>query len=70
MIIDGLASSGSLKGKQMAEDIARSWLKSNYAAFEAMGHMIEKYDARYCGKVGGGGEYETQVSFVLTFWFV
>ena len=60
--------SGSRKARAMAETITHSWLKSNYMAFQRIGHMVEKYDARYCGKVGGGGEYTTQVlSLVATF---
>eukprot|EP00955_Chlamydomonas_euryale_P083662 363881-Chlamydomonas_euryale.AAC.3 len=31
------------------------------AAFEATGHMHEKYDARRIGLAGGGGEYVPQV---------
>jgi alpha,alpha-trehalase len=64
MIIEGLATLNSEKANKMAIDISRCWLKSNYVAFEEIGHMVEKYDARYCGKVGGGGEYNTQVHVV------
>ncbi|CAK9233574.1 unnamed protein product [Sphagnum troendelagicum] len=66
MIIEGLATLNSEKANKMAIDISRRWLKSNYVAFEETGHMVEKYDARYCGKVGGGGEYNTQTGFGWT----
>ena len=61
MIIEGLVMSGSRNAMSMAQAITRSWLRSNYMAFQRSGHMVEKYDARYCGKVGGGGEYTIQV---------
>lgn len=41
--------------------IARRWLSSNYASFQAVGKMIEKYNAQYCGQEGFGGEYNPQV---------
>jgi len=67
MIIEGLYLSGSRKAMAMAQSITVAWLRSNYTAFQRIGHMVEKYDARYCGEVGGGGEYITQVCcFLLT----
>jgi hypothetical protein len=66
MIIEGLATLNSEKANKLAQDISRRWLKSNYVAFEKTGRMVEKYDVRSSGKIGGGGEYETQVrSLVL-----
>ena len=61
MIIEGLDASGFSRGKLMAKEIARNWLRSNYVAFQQVGKMIEKYDATSCGKIGGGGEYNPQV---------
>jgi alpha,alpha-trehalase len=74
MIIEGLVMSGSRKARAMAQTITHSWLQSNYMAFQRWGHMVEKYDSRYCGEVGGGGEYTIQVSclalqFSSTFFF-
>jgi alpha,alpha-trehalase len=66
MIIEGLYLSGSRKARAMAQGITVSWLRSNYTAFQRIGHMVEKYDARYCGEVGGGGEYITQTGFGWT----
>lgn len=65
MIIEGLVMSGSRKARAMAQAITHSWLRSNYKAFQSMGVMVEKYDARYCGESGGGGEYITQVSHLV-----
>ncbi len=61
MIIEGLASTNSHQGKTLAVSIARRWLSSNYASFQAVGKMIEKYNAQYCGQEGFGGEYNPQV---------
>jgi alpha,alpha-trehalase len=66
MIIEGLATLNSEKANKLAQDISRRWLKSNYVAFEKTGRMVEKYDARSSGKIGGGGEYETQTGFGWT----
>ena len=70
MIIEGLYLSGSRNARAMAQSITVSWLRSNYTAFQRIGHMVEKYDARYCGEVGGGGEYITQVTYVAFLWLV
>ena len=64
MVIEGLDASGSLKGKKVAMQISRDWLRSNFVAYQQIGKMIEKYDATSCGKIGGGGEYNPQVSLV------
>lgn len=61
MIIEGLDASGLMKGRVMALDISRNWLRSNFVAYQQVGKMIEKYDATSCGKIGGGGEYNPQV---------
>lgn len=66
MIIEGLASTKSHQGKTMAMSIARRWLSSNYASFQAVGKMIEKYNAQYCGQEGFGGEYNPQTGFGWT----
>lgn len=63
MIVEGLDASGLPRGKMMAKQIARNWLRSNYVAFERVGKMIEKYDATSCGRIGGGGEYNPQTGF-------
>lgn len=64
MIVEGLARSGSEEARSMAEDIALKWLKTNYAAYKKTGTMHEKYDVEACAAIGGGGEYNPQVSLV------
>lgn len=63
MIIEGLAFSGSERGKKLARNIAHKWIETNYAVFEKTSHMQEKYSATVCGDVGGGGEYLLQTGF-------
>jgi alpha,alpha-trehalase len=50
-------------GPRLAFEIARLYLSTARAAFEASGFMFEKYDATALAKGGGGGEYEQQVGF-------
>ncbi|KAK8957765.1 putative trehalase [Platanthera zijinensis] len=63
MIIEGLSNSGSETGSLLAEKIAVSWIRTNYAAYKTTGAMHEKYNVESCGKVGGGGEYVPQTGF-------
>nr|CAD1835474.1 unnamed protein product [Ananas comosus var. bracteatus] len=63
LIVEGLAYSGSKEAKSVAEDIAKRWIKTNYAAYRITGAMHEKYDVTECGKPGGGGEYKPQTGF-------
>lgn len=63
IISEGIAKHESREGKLLAEDIARRWLRTNYATFKITGQMHEKYDVEACGKIGGGGEYTTQTGF-------
>lgn len=64
LIVEGLAYSGSIEAKSVAEDIAIRWIRTNYAAYKITGAMHEKYDVTECGKSGGGGEYKPQVRFL------
>uniref|UniRef100_A0ACD5U5S7 Uncharacterized protein n=1 Tax=Avena sativa TaxID=4498 RepID=A0ACD5U5S7_AVESA len=63
LIVEGLLNSGSTEAKKFAEDIATSWVRTNYAAYKSTGAMHEKYDVEACGKSGGGGEYKSQTGF-------
>lgn len=63
IISEGIAKHESREGKLLAEDIARRWLRTNYATFKITGQMHEKYDVEACGKIGGGGEYTPQTGF-------
>lgn len=66
VLIQGLRDSGVPQGQELAEKLARAWVRNNRLAFERTGHMHEKYDARVPGAAGGGGEYEPQVGFGWT----
>ncbi|XP_031389187.1 probable trehalase isoform X2 [Punica granatum] len=63
MIVEGLVKSGSTDARQMAEDIAARWIRTNYAAYKQTGKMHEKYNVVNCGEFGGGGEYVPQTGF-------
>ncbi|GAV68695.1 Trehalase domain-containing protein [Cephalotus follicularis] len=63
MIVEGLARSGSQEARTMAEKIAISWIRTNYAVYKKTGAMHEKFDVDKCGQYGGGGEYIPQTGF-------
>lgn len=63
MIVEGLARSGSLEARSLAEDIAVRWIRTNYVGFKKTGAMHEKYNVEKCGEFGGGGEYVPQTGF-------
>ncbi|VFQ69118.1 unnamed protein product [Cuscuta campestris] len=63
MIVEGLVKSGLGEAKELANDIARRWLRTNYAVYRKTGAMYEKYDVEKCGEFGGGGEYISQTGF-------
>ncbi|KAK4794982.1 hypothetical protein SAY86_012976 [Trapa natans] len=65
MIVEGLVLSGSDEARLLAEQIAVSWIRTNYAVYKKMGVMHEKYDVK-CGDYGGGGEYVPQTGFGWT----
>uniref|UniRef100_A0A1J3H2V0 Trehalase n=1 Tax=Noccaea caerulescens TaxID=107243 RepID=A0A1J3H2V0_NOCCA len=73
MIVTGLARSGLKEAKEMAEEIARRWVRSNYAVYKTSGTIHEKLDVSKIGEYGGGGEYKPQTGFgwsngvILTF---
>lgn len=67
MIIEGLASAHSKGARRLAERIAISWIKTNFAAYKKTGAMHEKCDVESCGEFGGGGEYKPQVSVTFLF---
>ncbi|XP_038725509.1 probable trehalase [Tripterygium wilfordii] len=63
MIVEGLARSGIEEARSMAQEIAISWIRTNYGAYKKTGVMHEKYDVEKCGEYGGGGEYTPQTGF-------
>ncbi|KAG9440146.1 hypothetical protein H6P81_020311 [Aristolochia fimbriata] len=63
MLVEGLARSGLVEARLLAEDIATKWIKTNYATYKKTGDMHEKFDVQACGQFGGGGEYVPQTGF-------
>ncbi|CAH0564141.1 unnamed protein product [Brassicogethes aeneus] len=66
IVIMGLEKSGDPCAQKVAKDLATRWIKANMIGYEETNAMFEKYDARFCGKYGGGGEYEVQSGFGWT----
>ncbi|KNC52222.1 trehalase [Thecamonas trahens ATCC 50062] len=50
----------------LATQLAKTWLASNYAAYNSTGLMWEKYNVLKFGKPGGGGEYTVATGFGWT----
>ncbi|GIL51490.1 hypothetical protein Vafri_7467 [Volvox africanus] len=63
MIIEAAVESGVTSGKALANQLADNWLHANLVAWQATGHMHEKYNGCVPGGIGRGGEYEPQVGF-------
>ncbi|XP_010439094.1 PREDICTED: trehalase-like isoform X1 [Camelina sativa] len=63
MIVTGLARSSSKEAKEMAEEIARRWIRSNYLVYKKSGTIHEKLKVTELGEYGGGGEYKPQTGF-------
>uniref|UniRef100_A0A0A9AGR2 Trehalase n=1 Tax=Arundo donax TaxID=35708 RepID=A0A0A9AGR2_ARUDO len=63
LIVEGLMNFGSSEARELAEDIATRWVRTNYAAYKASVVMYEKYDVQSCGKPGGSSEYKHQTGF-------
>jgi len=66
MIIEGLVTTNSKRGQQIAFDLAQIWIDTNYIAFNRTGYMFEKYNSQVLGEAGGGGEYTIQIGFGWT----
>lgn len=47
----------------LAFELAKKWIDTNYLSWKETGHMYEKYDVNVRGKPGHGGEYGVQVGF-------
>jgi len=45
MIIEGLESSGTDRGKSLALELARTWVGTNYVAFQETGYVTRAVDA-------------------------
>lgn len=66
MVVEGLANTGLEEGRELARQLARDWVSSNYKAYSKAKFMYEKYDATVVGEGGGGGEYIPQTGFGWT----
>lgn len=66
LIIFGLKQTNNPRACEIAQDLAKKWLTTNYQAYLKMHHMMEKYDASSVGQSGRGGEYEVQNGFGWT----
>ncbi|KAJ8681749.1 hypothetical protein QAD02_017541, partial [Eretmocerus hayati] len=66
IVVQGLRQTNNRDAQKFAENLASTWLNSNYIAFKKSHKMYEKYDATEAGKYGGGGEYEVQDGFGWT----
>ncbi|CAL9684359.1 unnamed protein product [Knipowitschia caucasica] len=66
MLIEGLSKLPSEDAKQIAQDLAQKWIRTNWMAYTKYEAMFEKYDVNGDGKPGGGGEYEVQLGFGWT----
>ncbi|XP_014211722.1 trehalase isoform X2 [Copidosoma floridanum] len=62
-IIMSLDNTNDSWAKQLAYDLSKIWVRSNYKAFNKTNSMYEKYDATVLGGYGSGGEYEVQLGF-------
>ena len=72
MLIEGLrtsaisSSSASTTALSLSDELASTWLETNYLAYSNSSFMYEKYNAFELGTGGGGGEYIPQVGFGWT----
>ncbi|KAB0791763.1 hypothetical protein PPYR_03563 [Photinus pyralis] len=64
--INGLRSTGDVRARSLANQLAHRWVDANILGFTTAGDMFEKYDAAVPGQYGGGGEYSVQTGFGWT----
>jgi alpha,alpha-trehalase len=63
MLVEGLDEFGGDEYKSFAKENAHKYLKSVSKGLRLSGAMHEKYDARFFGAIGRGGEYAPQTGF-------
>ncbi|CAF2131054.1 trehalase-like [Brassica rapa] len=63
IIVTGLARTGVKEAKEIAEEIARRWIRSSYSVYKTSGSIHEKLNVAEFGEYGGGGEYKPQTGF-------
>ena len=66
ILVDGLMSLGTKQSIELGRDIVFKFLKGAFKGFMETGEMHEKYNARFAGRVGDGGEYPPQIGFGWT----
>jgi alpha,alpha-trehalase len=66
MLSEGCKRYGGTLGVELAEEIARKYLKTAFSAWQMTGRMFEKFDVREVGVQGGGGEYACMDGFGWT----
>ncbi|XP_067002747.2 trehalase [Anabrus simplex] len=66
IVVQGLDETNEKSAKDLAYELAKQWVRSNYRGYQDSMEMYEKYDAENPGKYGGGGEYTVQSGFGWT----
>ncbi|XP_021931902.1 trehalase-like isoform X3 [Zootermopsis nevadensis] len=66
IVIMALEATEDIWAQNLAVEVARRWVRSNFKAFNESHVMYEKYDATFPGGHGSGGEYENQIGFGWT----
>eukprot|EP00437_Effrenium_voratum_P008531 CAMPEP_0181429548 /NCGR_PEP_ID=MMETSP1110-20121109/17259_1 /TAXON_ID=174948 /ORGANISM="Symbiodinium sp., Strain CCMP421" /LENGTH=545 /DNA_ID=CAMNT_0023552825 /DNA_START=51 /DNA_END=1687 /DNA_ORIENTATION=- len=61
MLVEGLEQMQLPGATELAEEMAKRWLRNCFEAWQKQGAMFEKYDV--VGQGGGGGEYTPQTGF-------
>ncbi|XP_077996478.1 trehalase-like [Glandiceps talaboti] len=63
LLITGLDSTSLDEAKELAVSLAQNWTLTNWRGWYEEDVMFEKFDVRYQGAPGGGGEYDVQIGF-------
>ncbi|GBP39856.1 Trehalase [Eumeta japonica] len=63
MAVNAIEATGLPEGRDVAHELAQTWVRANLLGFKTNKQMFEKYDAEHPGQVGGGGEYTVQEGF-------
>ncbi|CAH2038003.1 unnamed protein product, partial [Iphiclides podalirius] len=61
--VNALEALGSNEARQMAFQVAQTWVRACLKGFTENKQMFEKYDVEQPGRIGGGGEYVVQTGF-------
>lgn len=66
IVVTALDNGETETGHQMALELVKKWVYSNWKGWEKTKHMFEKYSVNVYGSRGGGGEYDVQEGFGWT----